>query len=248
MNSSDFADRTAIVTGAGSGIGEACALMLAERGANVVVADVNGDAAKVVADKLGTPTLSVVVDVSDPTSCQNMVDVAVREFGGVDVAVNNAGIAGEQVPTAEVTVDGWRKVISVNLDGVFYCMKSELPALVERGAGVIVNMASILGSVGFQNAAAYVSAKHGVVGLTQAAALEYAASGVRVVAVGPGFIDTPLLAAAPAEVLAGLSSLHPLGRLGTSEEVAELVGFLASDRASNITGSYHLVDGGYVAR
>ena len=248
MDTMDFSDRVAIVTGAGSGIGEACAQMLAERGAKVVVADINGDAAEAVAGKLGSGAVPLVVDVSDPESCQNMVDVAVRELGGIDVAVNNAGIAGEQVPTADVTVDGWRKVISVNLDGVFYCMKPELSAMVTHGGGVIVNMASILGSVGFQNAAAYVSAKHAVVGLTKAAALEYASSGVRVVAVGPGFIETPLLSAAPAEVLEGLSSLHPLGRLGTSNEVAELVGFLASGRASNITGSYHLVDGGYVAQ
>lgn len=247
MTHEDFVGKSALVTGAGSGIGQACAVMLAERGARVLVADVSQDAVELVAKGIGDAAVPMVADVSDPQACSAMVDRAVELFGSLDIAVNNAGIAGEQVPTADVSTDGWRKVISVNLDGVFYCMKPELEAMSQRG-GVIVNMASILGSVGFANAAAYIAAKHGVVGLTKAAAIEYAASGVRVVAVGPGFIDTPLLSAAPDEVRKGLEQLHPMGRLGTSEEVAELVAFLASDRASNITGSYHLVDGGYVAQ
>jgi len=221
--------------------------MLAERGARVLVADVAKEPAGKVADEIGQNAVPWVADVSDPEDCTAMVRHAVETFGRLDIAVNNAGVAGEQVPTADTSVDGWRKVISVNLDGVFFCMKYELQAMRERG-GVIVNMASILGSVGFANAAAYVSAKHGVVGLTKAAAIEYASAGVRVVAVGPGFIDTPLLSEAPEEVRQGLEVLHPIGRLGTSEEVAELVAFLASDRASNITGSYHLVDGGYAAQ
>jgi NAD(P)-dependent dehydrogenase (short-subunit alcohol dehydrogenase family) len=249
MSASDFTGKVALVTGGGSGIGEACAVMLAARGAKVVVTDIDLDAAKRVAAALEVPALPLQVDVSDPSQCEEMVNAAVREFDRIDVAVNNAGIAGEQVPTAEVSVDGWRKVMSVNLDGVFYCMKYEIPAMLAQGGdGVVVNMASILGSVGFPNAAAYVSAKHGVVGLTKAAALDHAASGIRVVAVGPGFIETPLLAATPPTVMGALADMHPLGRLGRSEEVAELVAFLASDRASNITGSYHLVDGGYVAR
>ena len=222
-------------------------MMLAERGARVLVTDVSKESASAVADEIGESATPWVTDVSDPDECAAMVRHATETFGHLDIAVNNAGIAGEQVPTADVPVDNWRKVISVNLDGVFYCMKAELQAMRDRG-GVIVNMASILGSVGFANAAAYVSAKHGVVGLTKSAAIEYASAGVRVVAVGPGFIDTPLLAAAPAETRKGLEQLHPIGRLGTSEEVAELVAFLASDRASNITGSYHLVDGGYIAQ
>lgn len=247
MSPQDFAGKSAVVTGAGSGIGRACAVMLADRGASVLVADISDEAAQKVTAEIGERARAWSGDVSDPASCQAMTDEVVTRFGRLDVAVNNAGIAGEQVPTGDVTVDGWRKVLSVNLDGVFYCMKAELGAMA-AGGGAIVNMASILGSVGFANASAYVSAKHGVLGLTKTAAIEYAKSGIRVVAVGPGFIETPLLSAAPPEVLQGLSALHPIGRLGTSEEVAELVAFLASERASNITGSYHVVDGGYVAQ
>lgn len=247
MPHKDFAGKSVLVTGAGSGIGQACAAMLAERGAKVLVVDVSEEAAAQSAKEIGDAAEAHVTDVSDPSACAAMVRHAVESFGGLDVAVNNAGVAGEQLATGDVSVDGWRKVLSVNLDGVFYSMKAELSAMKGSG-GVIVNMASILGSVGFANAAAYVAAKHGVVGLTKSAALEYASTGVRVVAVGPGFIDTPLLAAAPEEVREGLEQLHPIGRLGTSDEVAELVAFLASSRASNITGSYHLVDGGFVAQ
>jgi NAD(P)-dependent dehydrogenase (short-subunit alcohol dehydrogenase family) len=247
MPSADFDGKVAVVTGAGSGIGEACAVMLADRGARVLVVDISQDAAEKVADSIGQAAGAWQADVSDPDECQAMVARCVDEYGRIDVAVNNAGIAGEQVPTGDVTVEGWRRVMSVNLDGVFYCMRAELNAMSDP-AGVIVNMASILGSVGFANSAAYVAAKHGVVGLTKSAAIEYAKSGIRVVAVGPGFISTPLLAAAPEGMVEGIAALHPIGRLGTSEEVAELVTFLASDRASNITGSYHVVDGGYVAQ
>lgn len=248
MTDQDFSGKVAIVTGAGSGIGEACAITLAQRGAKVLVADRDAEGADRVAAAIGDSAMPFTVDVSDPTQCEAMVAAAVDGLGGLHVAVNNAGIGGEQNTTGDYSVDGWRQVVSVNLDGVFYCMRAQIPVMVAGGGGSIVNMASILGSVGFSAAPAYTAAKHGVVGLTKVAALDHAAQGVRVNSVGPGFIDTPLLAALPEEMLAGIAALHPLGRMGTSQEVAEVVAFLASDKASNVTGSYYLTDGGYTAR
>lgn len=244
----EFAGKVAIVTGGGSGIGEACAVLLAQRGAKVLVADVAAEPAGRVADAIGDAARSHVVDVSDPAACEEMVRAAVDGFGRLDVAVNNAGIGGPQVPTAEYPLDGWGAVIAVNLSGVFHCLRAEIPAMLATGGGSIVNIASILGSVGFAQSVAYVSAKHGVVGMTKTAAIEYAARGIRINSVGPGFIQTPLLEAASPEILAGVAGLHPLGRLGRAEEVAELVAFLASDRASNTTGAYYLTDGGYTAQ
>jgi NAD(P)-dependent dehydrogenase (short-subunit alcohol dehydrogenase family) len=177
-----------------------------------------------------------------------MVAAALDAFGRLDVAVNNAGIAGVSAPVGEYPLDAWHQVIRVHLDGSFYCCRAEIAAMKATGGGAIVNMASILGSVGFQNSPAYVAAKHGIVGLTRAAALDHAADGIRINAVGPGFIQTPLLDNAPAEVVAGVAALHPLGRLGSPQEVAELVCFLASDAASNMTGGYYTTDGGYTAR
>lgn len=244
----DFRGKAALVTGAGSGIGEACAALLAERGSSVLVADVNQEAAERVAAAIGGAAKPFVADVSDPDQCEAMVAAATQAFGGLDIAVNNAGIAGPPAPLGEYPLDGWRQVMAVHLDGTFYCCRAEVVAMKQRGGGSIVNMASILGSTGFQNAPAYVAAKHGIVGLTRAAALDHAVDGIRVNSVGPGFIETPLLDDAPEEVIAGVAALHPLGRLGTSREVAELVCFLASDAASNMTGGYYLTDGGYTAR
>jgi NAD(P)-dependent dehydrogenase (short-subunit alcohol dehydrogenase family) len=244
----DFDGKAALVTGAGSGIGEACARMLADRGARVLVADLDASAAERVASDIGDAASPFSVDVSDPRRCEQMVAEAVQRFGGLQVAVNNAGIAGVPASAGEYPLDVWRQVLAVHLDGTFYCARAEIPAMKQGGGGSIVNMASILGSTGFASAPAYVSAKHGIVGFTRAAALDHAADGIRVNAVGPGFIETPLLAAADAEVIAGVAALHPLGRLGTPAEVAELVCFLASDAASNMTGGYYVVDGGYTAK
>ncbi|HET7929762.1 MAG TPA: SDR family NAD(P)-dependent oxidoreductase [Actinomycetota bacterium] len=245
-------NKVAIVTGGGSGIGEACAKLLARRGASVLVSDVDLAAAERVAGEIesaGGRAVADRTDVADPEQVEAMVAAAVERFGGLDIGVNNAGIGGPTAPTGEYPLDGWRTVMSVNLDGVFYCTRAEIGPMRQRGGGSIVNMASILGAVGFANSVAYVAAKHGVVGLTQNAALEYATDNIRANAVGPGFIRTPLLEAnLDEETLKGIAALHPIGRLGTSEEVAELVAWLASDASSFVTGSYYPIDGGYLAR
>ncbi len=249
--SKQFENKVAMVTGAGSGIGEAIARRMGEEGATVVVADLNEKAARQVAaaiERDGGTAVAVQQDVSDPASVEKSVEFAVQKFGRLDVAVNNAGITGDLAPTADYSLEGWDKVIAVNLSGVFYGMKYEIPAMLRSGGGSIVNIASILGSVAARDSAGYNAAKHGVVGLTKTAALEYSKDGVRVNAIGPGYIDTPLLNALDRDMYDGLVGLHPIGRLGKPEEVAELALFLASDKASFVTGSYHLVDGGYTAQ
>jgi NAD(P)-dependent dehydrogenase (short-subunit alcohol dehydrogenase family) len=246
-----FENKVAMVTGAGSGIGAAIARRMGEEGASVVVADLNEEAARKVASEIeqaGGTAFAVRQDVGDPASVEESVRAATDKFGRLDVAVNNAGITGDLAPLAEYTLEGWDKVIAVNLSGVFYGMKYQIPAMLRSGGGSIVNIASILGSVAARDSAGYNAAKHGVVGLTKTAALEYSKDGVRVNAIGPGYINTPLLQALDREVYDGLVDLHPIGRLGKPEEVAELALFLASDKASFVTGSYHLVDGGYTAQ
>ena len=177
-----------------------------------------------------------------------MVDKTVAWGGGLALLVNNAGIGGPAGPTGDYPLDGWRKVMGINLDGVFYGLRYGIPAMLKSGGGSIVNIASILGNVGFANAPAYVAAKHAVVGLTKAAAVDHAKQGIRVNAIGPAFIETPLLANLPAGAKEALVAAHPIGRLGRAEEVANLTLFLLSYQASFITGSYHLVDGGYCAQ
>lgn len=243
--------KVALVTGAGSGIGESCALLYAAKGAKVIVSDVNekGGAATVqkIKDNGGDATF-VKADVGKPDECEQLVKKTIEIYGRLDMACNNAGIGGESNPVGDMSVEGWNKIILINLSSVFYCMHYQIPAMLKNGGGAIVNMASILGAVGFNNSAGYVAAKHGVVGLTQNAALEYSAQGIRVNAVGPGFINTPLLDVMDDAAKKMLIGLHPIGRLGKPEEVAELVVFLSSDKASFITGGYYPIDGAYLAR
>lgn len=247
----EFENKVAIVTGAGSGIGEAIALSLAEQGARVFATDIDEMAAQRVVSQIeerGGEAAAMQHDVASPEAAEAAVRLAQEKFGALHLAVNNAGIGGDLKPIGEYGIDAWRRVIDINLNGVFYGMRYQIPAIERAGGGAIANLASILGSVGTANSAAYVAAKHGVVGLTKAAALEYAERKVRINSIGPGYIDTPLLESLDNDTRNALIGLHPLGRLGAAGEVAELTLFLLSERASFITGSYHLVDGGYTAR
>lgn len=242
--------KTALVSGAASGIGRATAIGYAREGANVVLSDIDGEGCQKTLELMGKANaqakgIIVHADAGKAEDHEKTVRAALDAFGGLDAACNNAGIGGESNPVNEMSVAGWNKVIEVNLSGVFYAMRAQL-AHMNRG-GSIVNIASILGQAGWATAAAYVASKHGVVGLTRTAALEYAEQGIRINAVGPGFIETPILGEDRA-VLDSLAQLHPVKRLGKPDEVADLVMYLSSARASLITGAYYPVDGGYLAK
>ncbi|WP_316742463.1 glucose 1-dehydrogenase [Pedobacter antarcticus] len=245
-------NKVAIVTGAASGIGEAVAHIFAEAGAKVVVSDVdqeNGERVVAELKSQGADAIFVQADTSKPADNEKLVKTTIEQFGALHIAVNNAGIGGPAARTGEYPVDGWDKVIAINLSGVFYGLRYQIPAMLEHGGGSIINMASILGQVGTRLSGAYVAAKHGVVGLTKSAALEYADQNIRINSVGPGYIRTPLLTKhLTPEQMDNLVQLHPVGRLGESKEIAELVLWLASDKASFVTGAYYAADGGYLAQ
>lgn len=245
-------NKVAIVTGAGSGIGRAIAIAFGKEGARVVVSDLDEPGSdQTVADigRAGGQAFFVRADVSRIEDNAALVKAAADRYGALHIAVNNAGIAGAAALVGDYPVDSWDKVIGVNLSGCFYGMRHQIPAMLKAGGGVIVNMASILGQVAMRGSSAYVSAKHGLVGLTRTAALEYAKQNIRVNAIGPGFIMTPLLEKnLSPEQLEGIAALHAMGRLGEPREVADLTVWLCSDQASFVTGAYYAVDGGYLAQ
>lgn len=241
--------KVAIVTGAGSGIGKATAMLFASEGAEVVCADIAG--ADKTAGEIGASAIAVSVDVSKAADIQAMVNAAKDRFGRLDVVFNNAGIEGEQAPTADCSEENFDRVIAVNLKGVFLGMKYAIPVMLETGGGAIINNASVAGLVGFPNIPAYGASKGGVVQLSKTAALEYATQGIRVNAICPGVIWTPMVERFTGSTEEGrreFSMLEPVERMGKPEEVAAMVLFLASDESSFVTGAALPVDGGFVAR
>ncbi len=248
----EFKGKVALVTGAGTGNGEAIAARLHAGGACVALVSRRLEQVESVSrsiDPEGARTVALEADVRDPKAMEGAVRRTLERFGKLDLAVNNAGITGPAgVPVQDLEAEIWREVIETDLTGIFYSMKYEIPAMLANGSGAIVNMSSANGLVGLAGMASYTAAKHGVIGLTRSAALELAESNIRVCAVAPGYVATPRIIDSGKEVTDWMAGLHPMKRLATREEVADLVAYLLSDRAAFMTGSVHSIDGGYTAQ
>ncbi|WP_067479352.1 SDR family NAD(P)-dependent oxidoreductase [Actinomadura hibisca] len=247
----EFAAKTAFVTGAGSGIGAACARGLAARGAYSILADLDLESAESVADEIraaGGKAHALRLDVRVPDQVESALERIGDENGALHIAVNSAGVIGPMDVLADTPLQGFEDVMATNAGGVFACMRAQIPQLVANGGGVIINIASVAGVTGFPGLSAYTASKHAVIGLTRAAAAEYGSAGVRVVAIAPGIVDTPMLADVPDEAVQASIAPQPVHRLGRPEEVASLVCYLASEAAGFITGSVHAIDGGYLCK
>ena len=244
----DFNEKTVVVTGAGSGIGRATAIAFGKAGANVVVADINEENAANTAAEIGSRALAFKVDVGDEAQCQAMIAATVNKFGRLDVLFNNAGIGGQRARIADMPTEEWLKVININLNSLFYCTKAAIPEMKKVGGGVIINTASVDGLMGMATISHYVSAKHAVIGLSKTCALEYAADNIRCLAICPGFVETPMVSSGFTKQEAELiKMMTPLGRAADPSEIANVVVFLASEKASFMTGSFLQIDGGVLA-
>jgi len=248
-----FSGKVALVTGGASGLGRASAIALAQEGAKVAVSDVSvseGETTARMISAAGGQAIFVRADVTNSAEVEALVQETAKTFGRLDLALNNAGIDGARARTADYPEDIWHQVININLTGVFLCLKFELPLMVKQGSGVIINMSSVAGVTGFPGHAAYTASKHGVIGLTKTAAIDYAKAGIRVNAICPAYTRTPMLSRMleqRPDLEAKLISRVPLRRLGTAEEVAQAVLYLFSDAAAFITGHSLVMDGGIVA-
>ena len=242
-----FQGKVALVTGASSGIGQAVAYSYAANGAKVILSDVRETETAALIKEGGGEASFVKADVSNAAECEQLIKKTIGIYGKIDIAFNNAGILGEANKLADMSPKGFEEVIGINLNSVFYCMKYEIEAMLKQGGGVIVNNSSILGAVGFASFSGYVAAQHGVIGLTQNAALEYSDKGIRINCLAPGFIDTPLLNIMDIKSKKVLSLKHPIGRLDTPDEVAALVIWLSCEKSSFTAGGYYPIDGTYLA-
>ncbi|WP_445336188.1 SDR family NAD(P)-dependent oxidoreductase [Citrobacter koseri] len=245
----NFQNKVAVITGSTAGIGEAVAEQLHKHGAKVVIVSRSSEEAKRKAELLssqGQQAMGIGCDVSQPEQVRQMIDDVIKYFGRLDYAVNNAGLTGENGKNiTEQTVENWDKVIGTSLSGIFYCLKYEIPQMMTGGS--IVNLSAVNGLVGIPGLAPYTAAKHGIIGLTQTAALEFACQGIRINAVAPGYVQTPRMSEFPENIVRSFANSHPMKRMAKMQEIANLILFLLSDNSAFCTGGVYPIDGGYLA-